>query len=1206
MDTESKLKAMITALADNSQHSSPLEGALVLLRQVADPHLRAWFLCELGDLLYTRVNAGERGQLAEQAITVYKRAYDLLEEIGHKNVQAQTLVNLAGLHLKRVTGRQVANTGIAIELCEKALSFLDRDAHRLEWIAAQNNLAIALSRRAETGQEADQWRAIAIYREVLEVASPETMPDAWARAASNLAAAYLRLQEGDRRENLEHSIKFSIDALEIRGRNSHPASWSRIQHNLAFSFFERGEGDRIENLEHALQHAENALTVRIRNKTPWDWAETMSLLAAIYAKRLEGDRDLNLERAIHCYEAALKVRTREASLDTWQETMISLGLTYAECRDGQRTESLERALKITLEAVGTLDRDEHPLLWACAASNLGLIYERFQHERAKHLEEAIRWLDAALKILKRNMHARRWALAMGLLGNAYGARMLGDRAENQERALTCYLAAQEVRTQDVFSWEWAETEHNRGTAYFERIRGRRAENIEQAIACLKRSLIIHTRERIPERWAAAMHNLAIYFADRLRGERAKNQETAIRYCRQALEVRRRATMPEVWAASTNLLGSLYFARETGSRTENLHQATRLHLRALTVRTEKAAPLAWAESQAGLARVYAAQPSGNQSLNSAITCFEGALRVQEQSTLPRAHRTTAKDLGNLYFEHQCWQEANRAYESALAAGDLLFQSGGTPLNRGAELQENADLPLRSAYCLAKLERPKEAARQLERSRTRMLSEILERDHAPVDSLPPQEREVFVSQRLSIAELEVESRRPDRASQDDFLDVSAQLRTARAALAKTLAHIRRLPGHESFLCETELDDILPLVSGEMRCLVYLLTTSAGSLALIVHGGSPEVESLWLGGVTIEKLVAFLVGQDGTTGYLSSQFDAPNSLQAMLANMLEALGKHLIEPLASRLRSLELLEIVIIPCGQLSLLPLHAAEYKVDGQKRCLTDEFNVSYVPSARVLHAARKASATAEDHAPMLTGIGNPLPHPRPLQYGRRELEEIAALFATGAKRLHFEENAKVENLRDSLAEATHVHLACHGLIRPEEPLESCLELADGPLTLREIIATTWFRGVRLVTLSACWTAMSDFVHIPDEAIGLPAGFLQAGASGVVASLWPVDDLSTALLMGRFYRYHLRDNSDCGDAPMPPAAALRQAQRWLRDLTVGELVDQLRSQREVSERSLATNRDRTAPQILARLRPLGRSAQPFASAYYWAPFVYLGV
>ena len=77
------------------------------------------------------------------------------------------------------------------------------------------------------------------------------------------------------------------------------------------------------------------------------------------------------------------------------------------------------------------------------------------------------------------------------------------------------------------------------------------------------------------------------------------------------------------------------------------------------------------------------------------------------------------------------------------------------------------------------------------------------------------------------------------------------------------------------------------------------------------------------------------------------------------------------------------------------------------------------------------------------------------------------------------------------------------------------------MTLRDLLDSDLdLSASRLAVLSACQTGIIDFRRIPDEAIGFPAGLLQAGVPGVVSTLWLVDDISTALLLARFYRHHL--------------------------------------------------------------------------------------
>ncbi|MGN9813409.1 CHAT domain-containing protein [Micromonospora sp. BQ11] len=159
---------------------------------------------------------------------------------------------------------------------------------------------------------------------------------------------------------------------------------------------------------------------------------------------------------------------------------------------------------------------------------------------------------------------------------------------------------------------------------------------------------------------------------------------------------------------------------------------------------------------------------------------------------------------------------------------------------------------------------------------------------------------------------------------------------------------------------------------------------------------------------------------------------------------------------------------------------------------------------------------------------------------------------------------------------------CHGGYNPADPLASRLRLAGGDeLTLGELLDGQLLRDARLVVASACQTAITNVLRLPDEAVGLPAGFLRAGAAGVIGTLWPVADLPTALLMRRFYVHLLGE----GEAPpLSPAAALRAAQQWLVRLSDAELA--------------ALFSGAPAP-------PPGHSAGPFAHPYFWAGFVVAG-
>jgi CHAT domain-containing protein len=121
-----------------------------------------------------------------------------------------------------------------------------------------------------------------------------------------------------------------------------------------------------------------------------------------------------------------------------------------------------------------------------------------------------------------------------------------------------------------------------------------------------------------------------------------------------------------------------------------------------------------------------------------------------------------------------------------------------------------------------------------------------------------------------------------------------------------------------------------------------------------------------------------------------------------------------------------------------------------------------------------------------------------------------------------------------------IHFATHGLVDYEHPELSGLVLSlvdengkaqDGFLRLHDIYNLKL--NADLVVLSACNTGLGKEVR-GEGLMGLTRGFMYAGAGGVAASLWKVDDEATAELMKQFYEGMFTKG-------LTPAAALREAQ-----------------------------------------------------------------
>ncbi len=132
-----------------------------------------------------------------------------------------------------------------------------------------------------------------------------------------------------------------------------------------------------------------------------------------------------------------------------------------------------------------------------------------------------------------------------------------------------------------------------------------------------------------------------------------------------------------------------------------------------------------------------------------------------------------------------------------------------------------------------------------------------------------------------------------------------------------------------------------------------------------------------------------------------------------------------------------------------------------------------------------------------------------------------------------DDEASRTGLERASSSAEILHIATHGLFRPDNSFFSALKLSDGWIDVREIYRLPLTSG--LVVLSACESGAGE-VRGADEVVGLARGFIGAGARALVVSLWNVHDAHAAGFMNRFYGHLV-----AGPSSGKPAAALRAAQ-----------------------------------------------------------------
>jgi CHAT domain-containing protein len=684
--------------------------------------------------------------------------------------------------------------------------------------------------------------------------------------------------------------------------------------------------------------------------------------------------------------------------------------------------------------------------------------------------------------------------------------------------------------------------------------------LEKAIAASQLALQVYTREAFPEQWAGTQHNLA--FAYRESG----NIEQAIATSQLALQVYTREAFPEQWAGTQLYLAAAYRNRIQGEPADNIKQA--------------------------------------------IATSQLALQVYTCEAFPDNCRMASRSLGNLYSEQQNWSAAAPAYDTALAAAEVLYKNCLFLEGQAAELSETGNLHRCSTYAHAKNNSLQAALLTLEIGRAHGLSDSLARDRANLDQLQtirPDLFEQYQDLTQQLRNLEIQQRNPGTNQPDKIRQVLIQ---TRQSLTQTIATIQQVGGYATFLKPPTFEDITRALIPEQP-IVYITTTPAGSLALILTPNT-EIHPVWLDELNQEQSRELV--NDWFSAYKKQQSNHQNWLNT-IDQTTQTLWDKVMGAIVQKLTELHLPQAVLIPTGYLGLLPLHAAwtaDNTTPTGKRYALDTIHFTYAPNARSLREARELG----DRTPADSILAIDEPKHRTedpenpgtyrdvskLSNSSREIEAAIATFQTPQVLRH--DQATRSAVLVQLPHINVLHCSCHGNANLQEPLKSGLALTgDGEsavLTLRDILdlklAESTNGGIRLAILSACETGLSGIETI-DEVISLPTGLLQAGVAGVAASLWSVSDLSTMLLLVKFYDYWRTDNLD-------PAIALRQAQQWLRDTTNDEKKSYFKT--VLPEFSTTKMPTTTADYLFNRLLWNDPGDRAFAHPFHWAAFQYVGV
>ncbi|MEM7587834.1 MAG: CHAT domain-containing tetratricopeptide repeat protein, partial [Acidobacteriota bacterium] len=502
--------------------------------------------------------------------------------------------------------------------------------------------------------------------------------------------------------------------------------------------------------------------------------------------------------------------------------------------------------------------------------------------------------------------------------------------------------------------------------------------------------------------------------------------------------------------------------------------------------------------------------------------------------PRVEAYNAITLSRLLLELERPQEAQRWAEHGLS----LHQRIANPWGETSAWDDVARARYAAGDTTGALEASQEGIARLERQRSRVND--------------PEKRATFLAANFATAATRREillaehRRRPDAGFAERALD-SHENHLARALLD----HLHETPAAPDAYA-FDLSRMQARLDARSRLVEYALGEER-SWAWVV--GPDELQLIELAGrATISAAVDPLLADIGANGSgLASPAKRKALTDLIWQPLMDAVGP------ASRL--------LIVADGALRRVPFAAL---VDTSGGSLVEGFELTFSPSAAValtLDPADRQPAGSSVHVvadpvyraddPRLSRQPAPPPPesvlrateaagikdlPR-LRFSRVEADTLSELAGKGAVRqVDFEASKSALLGLDQGASGHVLHIAAHTLINDRDPQLSGIVLSlfdrqgrprDGFLRLNEIQPLEL--DFELVVLSACSTSLGK--DLPGEGLlSLTRSFLAAGARGVIASLWPVDDRATAELMTRFYTALWQGQR--------PAAALREAQRQM--------------------------------------------------------------
>jgi len=479
----------------------------------------------------------------------------------------------------------------------------------------------------------------------------------------------------------------------------------------------------------------------------------------------------------------------------------------------------------------------------------------------------------------------------------------------------------------------------------------------------------------------------------------------------------------------------------------------------------------------------------------------------------------------------------------------FGNDDGKLRVAAGATEEYGLAIQTAYYLAEKENDKMAIADAfvfaENNKSVLLANALKSEKALnfgglPDSLAQQERalreKITVLEKQLLETEEAQDSLQRLKIRSKLLDCNAAKDTFMDFIEKNYPQYSQLKYDNTETGMTQIQEILNEEDALLEYFVY----KKQSFLIIVTKKNAALLSLTASQNEMEEMVGDLRENLSKYKMIADHFEESWVNYTETAQQLYQI---LIAPAQPYLKGIE--HLIIVPDGLLGHIPFEVL--LVDKPKKTTPDykglnyllrNYRISYTYSGTLLR--ENSNNTQKEGNGKLLGIAANYPKKQAQQGGnpvvsgdvrqqklRKTLsdlpaakEEVERLAKVWDGKFLYGADANEARFKSEAEKYSIIHLAMHGLLDKRKPILSSLVFSNNEDTLQdnflEAYEITHLRlHADLVVLSACETGYGKFEQ-GEGILSLARSFMYAGVPSLVVSLWKVNDMSTAILMGLFY------------------------------------------------------------------------------------------